>query len=538
MSAEMDFTIETVCSLPPGCGADGVTADGHVFAFCAGDDGRLRFFWDGAPGEPFDSLGELRDKSAAVYVSDDGAHIAYMGVRGESQFVGRDDTEDPAFATLSRSVPPTFSGGGRHLAYGAHLSGGDYRLILDGVAVGTESLAPTAAVFSPDGERLAYMEMRGKTRSDTECRIVLDGRPGDWFAGTRNAPGAMQFSPDGRRFAYYAIDGDGRARWYVDGVPQRLFNEQPSLTLARIRGVGVLEPGPLPARFSPDSQRFAYFADVAEKGVAIIEDDVAGPLFKELRAPVFSPDSRHLAYVGRTYDKKMALVIDGAVSSEWDVNGTGEPVFSPDSRRVAVTLERIAGGFLRKRSLYTVAVDGRSFPEEPGDDVSLAPAFNPDGTSVAWWLQRGKEAFMVIDGVVQQNMVGVVSDFQFDGLGRVVYAGQSGSSQTIVVDGRPGPLADGVVRLVTAREAFGHAPRVRAPVPFRISADGSHVIWAGQFEGAVRPVLDDEVGPEFDLIFDCSFDQNGAAVCWAQRGQEFVRLTGSDPAGVRRSERT
>ena len=161
--------------------------------------------------------------------------------------------------------------------------------------------------------------------------------------------------------------------------------------------------------------------------MAIIEDDVAGPLFKELRAPVFSPDSRHLAYVGQTYGKKMALVIDGAVSSEWDVKGTGEPVFSPDSRRVAVTLERVSGGFLRKQSLYTVAVDGQSFPEEPGDDVSLAPAFNPDGTSVAWWLQRGKEAFMVINGVVQQNTVGVVSDFQFDGLGRVVYAGQSGS---------------------------------------------------------------------------------------------------------------
>ena len=50
MSAEMDFRIETVCSLPPGCGAHGVTADGHVFAFCEFDDGRLPFTWDGAPG--------------------------------------------------------------------------------------------------------------------------------------------------------------------------------------------------------------------------------------------------------------------------------------------------------------------------------------------------------------------------------------------------------------------------------------------------------------------------------------------------------
>ena len=231
-------------------------------------------------------------------------------------------------------------------AYGAHLSGDDFRLILDGVPVGTESLAPTAAVFSPDGERLAYMEMRGRNRSDTECRIVLDGRPGDWFAGTRNAPGAMQFSPDGRRFAYYAIDGDGRARWYVDGVPERLFNELPSLTLSRIRGIGVLEPGQLPARFSPDSQRFAYFADVAEKGVAIIEDDVAGPLFKELRAPVFS--SAYAPPRVRRADVRQEDSPRDRWRGEFGVGGgeTGERFFSPDSRRVAVTLERVAGGVL------------------------------------------------------------------------------------------------------------------------------------------------------------------------------------------------
>ena len=376
MCAEMDVTIEPVCSMPPGCAADAVTTDGHVIAFCLTDDNRLRFVWDGVPGEPFDALGELRDKSTAVFVSDDGAHVAYMAVRGESNFVGRDGTEDPPFAMLSRSVPPTFGGGGRHLAYGAQIAEDEHRLILDGVPVGDEALGPTAAVFSPDGERLAYIEMQGEGRSDTRCRIVLDGRPGEWFAGTRNAPGAMQFSPDGRRFAYYAIDGEAHARWFVDGVPQRLFNESLSLSLARIRGIGVLEP-PLPAGFSPDSQRFAYFADVVEKGVAIIEDDEPGPLFKAVTAPVFSPDSRHVAYVGQTYGKKVALVIDGAVSHEWDATRTGEPVFSPDSQRVALTLERETGGFLRKRKSYSVAIDGRSSPEEPGDDASNAPVVQP-----------------------------------------------------------------------------------------------------------------------------------------------------------------
>jgi roadblock/LC7 domain-containing protein len=338
MNAEMHVTIERVCSLPPGCAAEAVTADGHIIAFCPTEDGRLTFLWDGVAGAPFDGLFDLRDKSPAVFSSDDGAHIAYAGMRGEDSFVGRDGREDPPFAGFSRSVPPTFGGGGRHLAYGAQTAGGDYRLVVDGEPVGSQPLAPTAAVFSADGEHLAYMEMRGEGR-DTECRIVLDGRPGDWFAGTRNAQGAMQFSPDGRHFAYYAIDGNGHARWSVDGVAQRLFNETTTLSLTRLRGIGALEP-PLPARFSPDGQRFAYFADVVEKGVAMVENDVPGPLFKGVGVPVFSQDSRHLAYVAQTFDKKVGVVLDGALTAEWSATGAGEPVFSSDSRRVAVMLER------------------------------------------------------------------------------------------------------------------------------------------------------------------------------------------------------
>ena len=132
---------------------------------------------------------------------------------------------------------------------------------------------------------------------------------------------------------------------------------------------------------------------------------------------------------------------------------------------------------------------------------------------------------MVIDGIVDPNRVLVGGDFQFDGLGRLVHAGRSGASQTIVVDGRPGPLAEGIVQLVTAREAFGRVAPVSTPVAFRISADGAHVIWAGFFDGAQHPVMDDEVGPEFDLIYDCRFDQDGSAVWWAERGQEVVRVT-------------
>jgi len=534
MSAEMNVAVKTVCSHPPGCGADAVTADGHVIAFCPESDGRVRFLWDGVAGAPFDGLVELRDKSTAVFSSEDGAHVAYVGRRGEKVFVGRDNREEPPFDAFSGSVPPTFGGGGRHLAYAAQVPGGDFRLIVDGEPMGTTSVAPIAAVFSPDGERLAYVEMRGEGRGEIEHRIVLDGREGDWFRGMRNATGAMQFSPDGRRFAYYAIDGKGHARWFLDVVAQRLVNDVRPLGLTRIRGIAVLDPA-LPARFSPDSQRFAYFADVVEKGVAIVEDDVPGPLFRGVGLPVFSPDSRHLAYAAETSPKKMTLVLDGAMSGEWPATSAGEPIFSPDSRRVAVTLQRDEGGFLRKRQLYTVAVDGRSYPEEPGDDVSLRPAFSPDGARVAWWLQRGTDSVLVIDGVVHLGAAFVGSDLRFDPSGRIVHASRFGTSHTISVDDRPGPLADAVVGLFPASEVFSHRPWPESTVPFRLSADGLHVAWAGLFGDQMCPVLDDEVGPTFDLIIDCRFDDDGAAVWWAMRGEVVFRVERAPAAGPMRS---
>jgi roadblock/LC7 domain-containing protein len=521
MSAEMRVRTEPVCSLPAGSTPDAITSDGHVIAFILTEDGRLSFVWDGVAGEPFDELFELRDASAAVFSSDDGAHIAYAGRRGEASFVGWDNREDPPREGFSRSVLPTL-GGARHLAYGAHVDG-VFRLILDGKPVGTHALAPVAVAFSHDGERLAFMEIRGESRKEAECRIVLDGTAGGWFKGTRNAPGAMQFSPDGRRFAYYAIDGTSHARWYVDDVAQRLFNERSMMTLNRLRGIAVLEP-PLPARFSPDGRRFAYFADVLEKGVAIVEDDVPGPLFKGAGMPVFSPDSRHLAYVAQTSDKELALVLDGALVGGWPATSAGEPVFSQDSRRVAVMLQREAGGFLRKRKVFAVAVDGDLHAEAPGDDASGVPAFSPDGARLAWWLQRGDDGFVVIDGIVQQDVPALVSDLRFDPSGRLVYGGQAGPYQTIVVDGRPGPPADSILMLTPSKAIYGHDPSLPAAVPFRFSADGRHVAWAGLFDGEACPVFDDEVGPGFDLIVDCGFDNDGSAVWWAQRGEEMFRV--------------
>jgi Tol biopolymer transport system component len=518
-----DFTTEALFKLPPGCSPDAVTSDGHMVTFWAQPDGRVRFVWDDIAGEPFDGVPDMRDKLPAIFSSENGAHLAYAGERGDDMFIG-DGAEEPSGEGFSRSVPPVFSPDGRHLAYGGY-SGGEFRLIVDGEITGELPIAPIAAVFSPDGERLAFVEVREVAKDSFEQRIVLDGAPGPWFRGMRNARGAMQFSPDSRRFAYYRIDEEGHSQWIVDGVAQRLANEVRSIGLAQLRGIGILED-PLIASFSPDSRRFVYFADVLEKGVAILEDDVPGPLFKGVGMPVFSPDSRHLAYVGQTFSKQLTLVVDGTPGPEWPGERAGMPAFSADGRHVALTTYRKAGNILRKRSFYALVVDGNIVTELEGDDASLVPAFHPDGTRVAWWLQRGEIPQMMVNDTPHAEDSIAWGDPAFTSGGHLVYAAVVGEgSGTILIDGRPGPVADVFVDRQSTINVFGD-PRTGKTTPvFAVSPDGEHVIWAGSFGEEHRPIIDDLVGPGFDRIIGSGFTSDGRATWWAQRRETIYRVS-------------
>ncbi len=522
---EGDFVVESVCSLPPGRPVEAVTSDGHVVSFWPRPEGRLRFAWDGHAAMPtFDGLVDRRDRSPLIVPSADGAHLAYVGIRGGQQFVGRDAGEDPPFESISRSVPPTFSPDGRHLAYGGGTPEG-YHLVLDGQTIGTDPLAPVAAVFSPDGERLAYAEMRGEKRPDVELRLVLDGVPDEWFAGMRNAAGVMQFSPDSRRFAYCRIDGHLHVQWVIDGVAQQTYDEVRHIGLSQVRGIGVLEP-PLAARFSPDSRRFAYFADVPEKGVAMVEDGIAGPVVKAIGWPVFSPDSSHLAYTAWAFDGRLGIVFDGVLGPTWTAKDAGPPVFSADGRHVAFVLGREEGGLLRKRSIATLVVDGQVVTELPADDGSRTPVFSPDGAHVAWWVRQGQKRRLMVDGDPIDGVGNVDSEPVYAAAGRLVCATRTDDgSATVIVDGRPGPAAEGVATPASALRLFGGDLAPDPDVPFAVSPDGEHVAWMGLFAGAWHPVLDDRVGPEFSNPLAWSFGADGHPIWYAQRDDVVYRVT-------------
>lgn len=514
---EGTFALRPTATLPSGTIVMGTTTDGQVFGLRPSSATQAQFCWDGALGEPFDDILALRD-GRRTFFSPDGRHLAFMGRRGTDLFVQRDGKELGPYAELSRSVPPTFSPDGANLVFGAtRRSSADaakddvelLHLHLDGRPVDGGFVAPIAAVFSPVGGRLAYAEIRKSGgRGGAEFRIVVDGEKGPWFGGMRNAVGALQFSPDGKRFAYYQVDGKGGGWWTVDGTPQQRVDDSHSISLASLRGIGVLETRLL-AAFSPDGRRFAYAADVVGKGTAVVEDDVAGPRVKGAGVPVFSPDSRHLAYLVVTFAGGTAVVRDGAVSPEVKAADSGLPAFSPDGERLAFMLTRKTG-LLGRRMVAAAWVDGQLHDEVEATDASLRPAFSPASDHVAWWVRRDKAVAMFLDGrPCPRPSTG--GEFGFLADGRLAYPAVVDGGQTMLTGDRPGPVALAMLEDL----AVPSGP---------VTPDGRHVLWAGRFADGVRPIADDRVGPAFEAIHGWHV-ADGRVTWWGQRGDVVYEAT-------------
>jgi hypothetical protein len=515
--AAVDFEVERLYELAEGCTVDGVTAGGIAYGLWQAPDGAVRITWDGHDGAPITDLVKTRDDRTQFW-SDDGRHMAMLVGRDTAMYVFRDGEYEGPWTAVSGSARPVFSADGR-LAYGAERDGVS-RLIVDRVGVGDGDLAPIQPVFSADGTRLAFAEIRTVDKHP-EFRIVVDGEPGPWFAGMRNAAGALQFSPDGQRFASYSVDGEGHGRWTVDGVAHRFVNDNRPIGFAQMRGIGVLDP-PLPAAFSPDSSRFAYEADVLEKGVAVVENDLPGPLLKAAGKPVFSPDSRHLAYLGQAFDKRMGLVLDGALGPTYPAGNGGLPVFSPDSQHTALSIRIEEGGFLRKKRLEGMLIDGEPIVALEARDSSYQPAWSPDCSELAWWLETPDGRIGVYRHAQEIDRLAQIAAQPFyTRTGTLVYAGQRPDGWSVMVDGRPGPVADGMVPV----EAVSRPGPTLVTV--RVTPDGGHVAWAGQFGDQQRPVLDDRVGPALDRIVGCEVADDGLVRWWGQRGTEVVVVVGA-----------
>jgi hypothetical protein len=97
----------------------------------------------------------------------------------------------------------------------------------------------------------------------------------------------------------------------------------------------------------------------------------------------------------------------------------------------------------------------------------------------------------------------------------------------VIVDGRPGPMAQTMVPPRPLIELTTTPDRAGQVVPFCLSPEGEHVAWAGVFEDEARPVIDDRVGPPFEDVVAWSFDDAGVATWWAHRGEDVFVVRAS-----------
>jgi Tol biopolymer transport system component len=207
--------------------------------------------------------------------------------------------------------------------------------------------------------------------------VVVDGYAGRAY--DRVEEGSLCFSPDGQRLAFVAHVANRKAI-VVDGkaVYHDSFGESDLC-------------------FSPDSQRLAYVLDALGQWFVVVNGEQGKP-YDGIGAGsvIFSPDSRRLAYIALV-GRKMTVVIDGAESESYDSIGEASIAFSPNSRRVAyVALRYRRSLLLSLKESARVVIDGAE--EREHDAVVSLPIFSPDSRWVAYAAQDGNRQFVVVDG--------------------------------------------------------------------------------------------------------------------------------------------
>lgn len=359
-------------------------------------------------------------------------------------------------------------------------------------------------IFSPDGERMAYVLQVGKKqvvvcedKRGPECDHVLhpvfspDSRRLAYsirqeeqtffflFHGEEEGlrPGHFSvFSPDGKHYAWRRRQGkqgqvvaDGKAGPWIHYVHADSMTYSPDGKRLAYTGQGVgvvldgqVQPG-INGRdptFSPDSKHFAYRVEGWKGGkrrqwVVLDGMELAG--YGEVESLTFSPDSRHFAYYARD-NQKCVLVWDGKELYKW-VNGPGRITFSPDSQHMIYATDYVPP--------MHVWLNGRLISKD--HETISEPVFSPDSKHLAYATS----------------------------LHRYYTKDKRQKVLRLLCDGREGVIPAGARRRMVWRSSYesGSTPIFPKPV---WSADGKHLVYAGHKERFF--VVDGLKTPEHDEV--------------------------------------
>ncbi len=360
------------------------------------------------------------------------------------------------------------------------------------------AIAPTSVVVSPDGARLAYVELDGD-----KARVVRDGCPGPRFDGV----GELAFDASGRHFAYVAVtrgrfqvvrDGvpgapragimestlrfspDGKHLFYVEGGPPfrlvvderegRPFDGIASLSVrngeagasyAYLGRLGtatyvVTEHGAAgPYQYIGDLTRdaasgsTAWVVDEGERAVVYRDGVAVDTRFVSARWLAFHPRSKELAYVGIARDHTKSVVYGERVEGPYDDVSKFE--FSSDGRRFGYAAQH--------ERTWSLVVDGRVLRRAP---FVSSPVFSPNGARAAYFVTRDGRAHAVIDDRAYPLEVALIGTLAFSRDSRhfALIAGDRTRRELFAfVDGRVGPRIEfSELTVATLKSLAGNAP--------------------------------------------------------------------------------
>ncbi len=326
-------------------------------------------------------------------------------------------------------------------------------------------------VFSPDGSALGYAVSGGA--GPQWGRFVINDREGPLFEEV--FPDTFVFSNDGKRHAYLAKRLE-RIVVVVDGQPQP-------------RGDGDMKPFFIPPRFN--------------------------------QVPTFSPEGTSVGYIEDSRRlKKMRVVTNGKPGELFDGIDLRSLKFSSDGRRFLY-----AANEAKPSSRWFCVIDGKR--RSAFDSVGVSFAISPDAKRIAYSGRRGAQWFLVVDGEMEVPIEGIVDHsliFSPDSR-RLAYAvAKSDRRAYLVVDGKPGPIHDGIGGSFPAGLASDRAHMQTfygsARQSLLFSPDSGRIAYLAHFGGKKRVFVgdkDDGVEMEY-LEGGMVFSEDSKRLAYGGRG--------------------
>ncbi len=411
---------------------------------------------DGYAGSSYDELAP-----GMPLLTSDGTHCAYVGRRIAFSFLG--------------------------------IQSNSWFVVLDGAeSVPFPTLNGDSPIFSPDGSRLAAI-VETATGKEAVCIFVAPtGRPAPPPAPPATAPATRP-----------AAGSDFWAtRPAAEPEPIKPHGDVPKLRSDIGAPFDEIASGSL--RFSPDGKHLAYAARRNQKWRIVLDGVDAGGPYDKVGRPRFCGWGVLLGYVARRDGKSMVVSVPvdvaGAVGTEGRAHDSileDSLAFSFDGRHIAY-----AAGRRGAMSVYRDGVEvNLAAPPAPGaaaaafDQVAAGSLrFCDDGSRLAFAASRGREWFVVLDGIEGPHYVGIDPTtlvFSLNGR-RLAYVAEG-----LVADGRNGPGRNG--RFVVV-DGVAQAVYDRIPAPPIFSSNGRRCAYVAQRGNESFIVIDAMEGKHYGCL--------------------------------------